>query len=60
MNDLDIFFNPKTVAIIGATDIPKFGYYQSKYLLERADKEENFTAYPVNYKKDTLLDMPEL
>jgi len=54
MNELDIFFNPRSVAIIGATEIPKFGYYQSKYLLERADKEENFTAYPINFKKDTI------
>ncbi|MHA1799602.1 MAG: acetate--CoA ligase family protein [Candidatus Helarchaeota archaeon] len=54
MHELDIFFNPKSVAIIGATEIPKFGYYQSKYLLERADKDDNFTAYPVNFKKDTI------
>ncbi len=54
MNELDIFFNPRSVAIIGATEIPKFGYYQSKYLLERAEKEQNFTAYPVNFKKDTI------
>ncbi|NHI91472.1 MAG: hypothetical protein EAX96_03145 [Candidatus Lokiarchaeota archaeon] len=54
MNELDIFFNPRSVAIIGATEIPKFGYYQTKYLLERADKNKDFSAYPINFKKDTI------
>ena len=54
MNDLDIFFNPKSVAIIGATSTPKFGYYQTKYLLERASKDDNFSAYPINIKKETI------
>ncbi|MHA1145107.1 MAG: acetate--CoA ligase family protein [Candidatus Helarchaeota archaeon] len=68
MNELDVFFNPRSVAIIGATEIPKFGYYQSKYLLERADREPDFKAYPINFKKSTIfgkksyksiLDVPE-
>lgn len=50
-NDLSYFFNPKSCAIIGATDSPKFGYFQTKYLIESA----KFTIYPVHIKKKFIL-----
>ena len=49
MSEIDIFFNPKTVAIIGASDNYKFGYATTKYLLE-----SNFKTYPVNIKKKEI------
>ncbi|MHC1591965.1 MAG: acetate--CoA ligase family protein [Candidatus Helarchaeales archaeon] len=55
MHELDVFFDPRSVAIIGATETPKFGFYQTKYLLERADADPNFSAYPINVKKETIL-----
>jgi len=50
-SDLSFFFNPKSCAIIGATDSPKFGYFQTKYLIESG----KFKIYPVHIKKDTIL-----
>ena len=49
MSEIDIFFNPKTVVIIGASDNYKFGYATTKYLLE-----SNFKTYPVNIKKKEI------
>ena len=49
MSEIDTFFNPKTVAIIGASDRYKFGYATTKYLLE-----SNFKTYPVNIKKKEI------
>jgi len=54
MHELEVFFDPRSVAIIGATETPRFGYSQSKYLLERSDKEPGFSAFPVNFKKSTI------
>ena len=50
-NNFSYFFNPKTCAIIGATDSPKFGYFQTKYLIESG----KFKIYPVHIKKDTIM-----
>ncbi|MBD3230879.1 MAG: acetyl-CoA synthetase [Candidatus Lokiarchaeota archaeon] len=50
MSKLDVFFNPKTIAIIGASDTPKFGYPTTKYLLN-----SKFKTYPVHIYKDTIL-----
>ncbi|MHA1729341.1 MAG: acetate--CoA ligase family protein [Promethearchaeota archaeon] len=50
MSDIDFFFNPKSIAIIGASDTPRFGFTTTKYLLE-----SQFKTYPVNLKKDTIL-----
>jgi acyl-CoA synthetase (NDP forming) len=48
-NDMDVFFNPKSVAIIGASDSFKFGHTMTKYLLN-----SNFQTYPVNITKDIV------
>jgi acyl-CoA synthetase (NDP forming) len=47
---MDIFFNPKTVAIIGASESFRFGYGTTSYLLN-----SNFKTYPVNIKRDKIL-----
>jgi len=47
--DMDVFFNPKSIAIIGASDTFKFGYTMTKYLLN-----SNFKTYPVNINKDII------
>jgi len=49
MNDLNFFFDPKSVVIIGASDSPKFGYNTTKYLLD-----SEFKTFPVNIKKKTI------
>ena len=46
---MDIFFHPKSIAIIGASDSFKFGYTTTKYLLD-----SNFKTYPVNIKKQEI------
>ena len=48
-NDMDVFFHPKSVAIIGASDSFKFGHTMTKYLLN-----SNFQTYPVNITKDIV------
>ncbi len=50
-SDLSYFFDPKSVAIIGATDTPKFGYFQTNYLI----KSGKFKIFPVHIKKETIL-----
>ncbi|NVM02012.1 MAG: CoA-binding protein [Candidatus Helarchaeota archaeon] len=50
-SDLSYFFNPKSCAIIGATDSPKFGYFQTNYLIGSG----KFKIYPVHIKKETIL-----
>lgn len=47
--DLDFFFHPKTVAIIGASESLKFGYTMTNYLLNSP-----FKTYPVNIRKQTI------
>ncbi|MHA2390568.1 MAG: acetate--CoA ligase family protein [Promethearchaeota archaeon] len=49
MSEMDIFFNPKTVAIIGASEKPKFGIGTTTYLLN-----SKFKTYPVNINNDTI------
>ncbi len=46
---MDVFFNPKTVAIIGASEKPKFGIGTTTYLLN-----SKFKTYPVNINSDTI------
>ncbi|MHA1270579.1 MAG: CoA-binding protein [Candidatus Helarchaeota archaeon] len=50
MNELEVFFNPKTIAIIGASDTPKFGFPTTQYLLN-----SNFKTYPVHIYKEMIL-----
>ncbi|MFX1407400.1 MAG: acetate--CoA ligase family protein [Promethearchaeota archaeon] len=47
--DLEFFFNPKTIAIIGASESLKFGYAMTNYLLN-----SHFKTYPVNIKKKQI------
>ena len=49
MTDLDYFFDPKSIAIIGASDRMKFGYGTTKYLLE-----SDFNAYAVNPRREEV------
>ena len=49
ITDMDVFFNPKSIAIIGASDSFKFGYTMTNYLLN-----SNFKTYPVNINKDIV------
>lgn len=48
-SEIDVFFNPKTVAIIGASEKPKFGIGTTTYLLN-----SKFKTYPVNINSDTI------
>jgi acyl-CoA synthetase (NDP forming) len=48
-NNLGVFFNPKSIAIIGASDSFKFGYAMTNYLLN-----SEFKTYPVNIKKEEI------
>ncbi len=50
MTTLEYFFNPKSIAIIGASERLKFGYATTKYLLE-----SNFKAYPVSLSKEQIM-----
>ncbi|MHA1578221.1 MAG: acetate--CoA ligase family protein [Candidatus Freyarchaeota archaeon] len=49
--NMDVFFNPRTVAIIGASETFRFGYFVTKSLLSRTDLK----AYPVHIKADTVM-----
>jgi acetate---CoA ligase (ADP-forming) len=48
-NSLDFFFNPKTVAIVGASESLKFGYSMTNYLLN-----SSFKTYPINISKEKI------
>ncbi|MHA1440010.1 MAG: acetate--CoA ligase family protein [Promethearchaeota archaeon] len=50
MTDLSYFFEPKSIAIIGASDKLRFGYATTNYLLN-----SDFKTYPVHIKKDEIL-----
>ncbi len=50
MSNLDFFFNPKSVAIIGASDTIRFGFTTTKYLLN-----SKFKTYPVHLNKEEIL-----
>ncbi|MFW9971130.1 MAG: acetate--CoA ligase family protein [Candidatus Odinarchaeota archaeon] len=49
MSEMDVFFRPKSIAIIGASDSFKFGYNTTKYLLD-----SKFKTFPVNTKKQEI------
>jgi len=49
MSEMEVFFEPKSIAIIGASESLKFGYWMTKYLLN-----SNFITYPVNIAKDKV------
>ncbi|MFX1389414.1 MAG: acetate--CoA ligase family protein [Promethearchaeota archaeon] len=49
MADLNVFFHPKSIAIIGASESMRFGYATTKYLLN-----SSFKTYPVNIKKNQI------
>ena len=49
MRQLDVFFNPKSIAIIGATETMGFGFLTTKYLLD-----SNFRVYPVHIKREMV------
>ncbi|MFW9882667.1 MAG: acetate--CoA ligase family protein, partial [Candidatus Thorarchaeota archaeon] len=49
MSEMDVFFHPKSIAIIGASDSFKFGYTTTKYLLD-----SKFKTFPVNIKKQEI------
>jgi acyl-CoA synthetase (NDP forming) len=46
---MDVFFNPKSIAIVGASESFKFGYTMTNYLLS-----SEFKSYPVNNSKDFI------
>jgi len=50
MTDLEFFFDPKSIAIIGASDTPKFGYTTTKYLLN-----SEFKTFPVHLYKPEIM-----
>ncbi|TFF90089.1 MAG: acetyl-CoA synthetase [Promethearchaeota archaeon] len=50
MSNLDFFFNPKSVAIIGASDTVRFGFATTKFLLN-----SKFKTYPVHLNKTEVL-----
>ncbi|MFX0072630.1 MAG: acetate--CoA ligase family protein [Candidatus Hermodarchaeota archaeon] len=50
MSNIDIFFNPKSIAIIGASDTIRFGFTTTKYLLN-----SKFKTYPVHLNKSEIL-----
>jgi len=49
MSQLDAFFQPHTIAIIGATETPGFGMWTTEYLLK-----SSFKVYPVHIKKEQV------
>ncbi len=48
-NNLNLFFAPNSIAIIGASDSPRFGFWNTKYLLN-----SKFKTYPVHLYKDKI------
>ncbi len=53
MTELDFFFYPQSIAIIGASDNLRFGYSTTLYLLN-----SGFKTYPINQKKKELFGHP--
>ena len=49
MNDLEVFFNPNSIAIIGASESIKFGHSMTQYLLN-----SSFKTFPINIGKDQV------
>ena len=48
-NDLNFFFEPNTIAIIGASDKQRFGFWNTRFLLK-----SKFKTYPVHLYKDNI------
>ncbi|NVM29607.1 MAG: CoA-binding protein [Candidatus Helarchaeota archaeon] len=49
MGNLKFFFNPRSIAIIGASETPGFGMLTTQYLLD-----SEFNAYPVHIKRESV------
>ncbi|MGB5912287.1 MAG: CoA-binding protein [Promethearchaeia archaeon] len=49
ISNIDVFFEPKSIALIGASESFKFGYWTTEYLLQ-----SDFKTYPVNPNKDFI------
>ena len=49
MNELEVFFNPNSIAIIGASESIKFGHSMTQYLLN-----SSFKTFPINIAKDQV------
>ena len=49
ISNMDVFFEPKSIALIGASESFKFGYWTTEYLLQ-----SDFKTYPVNPNKDII------
>ena len=47
ISSMEVFFDPKSIALIGASESLKFGYWTTEYLLK-----SKFKTYPVNPNKD--------
>ena len=50
MTEIDFFFDPKSIAIIGASDSLRFGFTTTKYLLN-----SKFKTFPVHLYKPEIL-----
>ena len=50
MTEIDFFFEPKSIAIIGASDKLRFGYTTTKYLLN-----SKFKTFPVHLYRTEIL-----
>jgi acyl-CoA synthetase (NDP forming) len=53
VEDLDVFFEPKSIAIIGASESIKFGHSMTRYLLN-----SQFKTYPINIGKKLIFGHP--
>jgi acetate---CoA ligase (ADP-forming) subunit alpha len=49
MSELEVFFHPNSIAIIGASESIKFGHSMTKYLLN-----SSFKTFPINISKDQV------
>ena len=49
MSELEVFFNPNSIAIIGASESIKFGQSMTQYLLN-----SSFKTFPINIGKDQV------
>lgn len=49
--NLEVFFNPQSVAIIGASEKLRFGYFATKRMLSRND----IKVYPVNIQAEKVM-----
>ncbi|MEM3587264.1 MAG: CoA-binding protein [Candidatus Jordarchaeaceae archaeon] len=49
--DIETFFSPKSVAIIGASEKLRFGYFTTKRLLSSSD----ISVYPVNIQAENVM-----